>query len=83
MLFRSYAVSVWFGLAAPGRTPDAILDRIHADVAGILAEPGYRAKFVTGLSLEPGELTRQQFVNLLQTEMTQWGEWVKASGADK
>ena len=78
-----YAVSVWFGLAAPGRTPEPILDRIHEDVSGVLADPAYRAKFVTGLSLEPGELTRKQFASLLQDEMVRWGEWVKASGADK
>jgi tripartite-type tricarboxylate transporter receptor subunit TctC len=78
-----YSVSVWFGLAAPGKTPDAILDRIHADVAGILADPAYRAKFVTGLSLEPGGLSRAQFAQLLREELGRWGELVRASGAAK
>jgi len=78
-----YSVSVWFGLAAPSRTPDMILDRIHADVSSILADPAYRAKFVTGLSLEPGGLTRAQFGDMLRDEMGSWGRWVKASGADR
>ena len=76
-----YAVSVWFGLAAPAATPESVLDRIHADVSAILANPAYRARYVTALSLEPGGLSRSAFSQLLKDEDARWGQLVRDSGS--
>jgi tripartite-type tricarboxylate transporter receptor subunit TctC len=76
-----YAASVWFGMAAPAATPEPVLAKIHADVMKTLADPAYRAKYVTAQSLEPGDLTRPQFAALLKEEEERWGRLVRESGA--
>jgi tripartite-type tricarboxylate transporter receptor subunit TctC len=37
----------WFVLMAPAGTPDAIRDKINADLRNVLAQPGIREKFAT------------------------------------
>ena len=37
-----YEQSIWVGLMAPVRTPPAILDRMHAEIGRILADPAIR-----------------------------------------
>ena len=37
-----YEQSIWVGLMAPARTPPAILDRLHAEIGRILADPAIR-----------------------------------------
>ena len=76
-----YSASVWFGLAATAGTPEPVLTKIHADVAKILADPGYRAKFITAQSLEPGGMSRAEFAALLKEEEARWGQLVRDSGA--
>jgi tripartite-type tricarboxylate transporter receptor subunit TctC len=34
----------WMGFVVPARTPDALVARIHDEIAGVLAEPGVREK---------------------------------------
>ncbi len=76
-----YAVSVWFGMAAPAFTPEPVLDRIHADVLKVLADPAYRARYVTAQSLEPGGISRAAFAELLKDEEARWAQLVRESGA--
>lgn len=76
-----YSVSVWFGMAAPASTPVPILDKLNTDVRKILADPGYRQKFITAQSLESGGMPRADFAALLKVENERWGQLVKDSGA--
>jgi tripartite-type tricarboxylate transporter receptor subunit TctC len=76
-----YAASVWFGLAATAGTPEPVLTKIHAEVVKTLADPVYRAKFVTAQSLEPGGMSRAEFAALLKSEEVRWGQLVRESGA--
>jgi tripartite-type tricarboxylate transporter receptor subunit TctC len=76
-----YAASVWFGLAATAGTPEPVLTKIHAEVVKTLADPVYRAKFITAQSLEPGGMSRAEFSALLRSEEVRWGQLVRESGA--
>ena len=76
-----YSASVWFGMAAPASTPPPILDKINADVIRILADPGYREKYLTVQSLEAGGMSRAEFAALLKAETARWGQLVRDSGA--
>ncbi|MGE0313006.1 MAG: Bug family tripartite tricarboxylate transporter substrate binding protein [Lautropia sp.] len=57
----------WFGVLAPAGVPDAIVDKINADINAALRDPGVRATFDrAGLIPSPG--TAADFGRFLQSE---------------
>jgi tripartite-type tricarboxylate transporter receptor subunit TctC len=76
-----YSVSVWFGMAAPAGTPQRLIDRIYADLAGLLADPAFNEQFLKPQGLEPGGETPVAFAARWQTETVRWATLVRASGA--
>jgi tripartite-type tricarboxylate transporter receptor subunit TctC len=62
-----FTFNSWFTIVAPAGTPKEIVDRLHAEIAKALADPGVRAKFAEqGLTIrgttpeELGVATREQ-----------------------
>jgi tripartite-type tricarboxylate transporter receptor subunit TctC len=50
-----YDSAGWFALAAPAGTPEAILDRLNAELQAMLAEPTVKAALVNaGVDADPG-----------------------------
>lgn len=73
-----FRMTTWFGLFAPVRTPDAILDRIHAavqqalgsdDVKRLWAEHGARVELES----------RADFANFIGREAERWSRIAKAA----
>ena len=58
----------WYGLLAPARTPAAIVDRIQADVAGVLSQPDVRERF-RSLGTEAVTNTPAEFSRLIADEV--------------
>ena len=49
-----FRATIWFGLFAPKRTPDAILDRLHAAMQAALDEEKIKAMWIEqGARVEP------------------------------
>jgi tripartite-type tricarboxylate transporter receptor subunit TctC len=53
----------WFGLFAPANTPPAVVARIQRDVAAVLNEPEFKARFIdtpgfTGVGSTPAEFAK-------------------------
>ncbi|MFN6954933.1 MAG: Bug family tripartite tricarboxylate transporter substrate binding protein [Acetobacteraceae bacterium] len=72
--------STWFGLSAPARLPDAIADRLSAELLATLAEPTIAQRLEEiGSATRP--LTRQQFSAFVAEEVARWAPIVRASGA--
>ena len=62
----------WNALAAPARTPAAVLDRLNAAVAAAIAAPGV-AQALRALNVEPHASSREQATALLASEIQRWG----------
>jgi len=75
-----YEASVWYGVAAPARTPTEIVSRLNAAIAQILAERTHRDKIVTS-DFEPTTSTPAEFAKFIHSEHAKWAKVVKASGA--
>lgn len=74
-----YVASVWYGIAAPGATPRAIVDRVNADVRKLLAEPDVKQRLLgQGIDLAPN--TPEQFAEMIRAEIAKWDKVVKESG---
>lgn len=71
-----YDVASWFGLAAPGGTPEAIVDRLNLALKEILAEPAVIER-LEGAGMTPAWSTPQALGQLIQSDLTRWGEVAK------
>ena len=76
-----YFINAWFALAAPAKTPEAILDKVQGDVVKVLAETEFREKFLKPQSVEPDGRPRAEFAAFLKRELEVWGQMVRQSGA--
>ena len=69
----------WYGLIAPGGTPDAILKRIHAASMVSLRSPAVVEQFAkVGGVASPG--TQQEYAAFLASEQAKWSRIVTAIG---
>ena len=75
-----YDVSAWNGLLAPAGTPDAIVDKIYADVVRI-AQTKEFADQMKPQALEVEILGPVQYKAFLASELDKWSKLVKSSGA--
>lgn len=77
---KEFEATAWFGLLAPAATPREIVDKIHRDVAKILAAPEMRERFAGQGALPVGD-TPEQFAAYIRREIDKWTKVVKFSGA--
>jgi tripartite-type tricarboxylate transporter receptor subunit TctC len=70
----------WIGIAAPAKTPTAILDKLNAEVVRILNQPDVKERLAT-LAFTPMPGTRAEFDAYIKSEIAKWGKAVKDSGA--
>ena len=70
----------WIGIAAPAKTPVAILNTLNAEMVRILGEADVKEKLNT-LAFTPVGDTREQFAAYIKSEIAKWGKAVKDSGA--
>lgn len=74
-----YEVTNWFGIAAPAKTPPAIVERLNRELVRALNSPDLRNR-LTGLGAEPVGNTPEQYQAFVQNEITKWGKVIKAAG---
>jgi tripartite-type tricarboxylate transporter receptor subunit TctC len=75
----SFNVSSWNALAAPGKTPKAVVDRLSAEVAKVLAEPEM-VKRLAGFNVQAQSSTPEQLALLLDSEIKRWSEVIQKAG---
>jgi tripartite-type tricarboxylate transporter receptor subunit TctC len=66
----------WFGLLAPAGTPQAIIDKVHAETVKVMAMPEVRKKF-DELGLESVGNTPAEFAAVIKKETPAWAKVIK------
>lgn len=75
-----YEFSLWGGYFAPRATPDAIVNRLHDEIAKVIAEPDLRARFeAEGSAVAPMSIT--QVEAFVRTEAEMYAKLVKLTGS--
>lgn len=75
-----FEFSLWGGYFAPRETPDAIVNRLHTEIAKVLAQPDLRARFETeGSAVAPMSIAQIEAFVRAETEM--YAKLVKLTGA--
>lgn len=70
--------SAWFGLVAPPRTPEAVVQKINADTAAALKLADVRAKFLE-LGAEPQGQSPQATAAFIKDEEMRWRDVIKTA----
>jgi tripartite-type tricarboxylate transporter receptor subunit TctC len=73
-----YEVVGWYGLAAPAKTPKAIIERLNSTVNRVL--PDLRDRYES-LGMDLGGGSADEFGAFLRSERDKWARVVKLSGA--
>ena len=73
-----YEASTWFGLFATAGTPHAIVEKINAEVASILADAQFREKFLAPQMFEPMASTPEAFADFIKVQTRKWAEVIRA-----
>lgn len=71
-----YDVTSWYGVFAPAGTPDAIVQRVSAEINTMLKDEGVRARLKT-LGATPVNGTPREFAAYVDSEVKRWGEVIR------
>ncbi len=71
-----YEVSVWFGIQAPGGTPEPVIAKLNEQIQKLLREPEVVKQFA-GIGVEVVASTPAQFGQLLTSEFARWGNLIR------
>ncbi|UGA47475.1 tripartite tricarboxylate transporter substrate binding protein [Bradyrhizobium quebecense] len=76
--YPDYAVSVWYGIAAPSKVPDEIADKIKASLDRALNDEAFRASLVR-IGFPPLRVKSQAEIDkFVDTDRARWAGVVKA-----
>jgi tripartite-type tricarboxylate transporter receptor subunit TctC len=78
--YKGFESVGWIGLAAPAKTPAAVLDKLNAEIRKMLQDPAVKAKFEQ-LAFEPVGDSRAEFTAFVKSEIAKWTKVAKESGA--
>lgn len=74
--FPGIEMTTWYGLFVTGGTPEAIVDRLHAETMTVLAMPDIVERF-KGLAGEPGSMTRAELAQLNRADYDRFGKLIR------
>jgi tripartite-type tricarboxylate transporter receptor subunit TctC len=74
-----YETTLWYGLIAPARTPDAILRRFNSELGTALKSADVVEK-LSAQAVDPFHTTPEQFGRLIGAELDKWAKVIKAGG---
>lgn len=70
-----YEVTTWMGIAAPARTPQAIVDQLNRDVREVMSQPAGRDRFIV-LGLEPLAGSSAEMRARVEGDITRWKQLI-------
>lgn len=69
----------WYGIVAPPKTPQPIVDKLHAALVASLTSPEVKEKLALQGAVVVGN-TPDEFAAYIRSEIDKWAEVVKAAG---
>jgi tripartite-type tricarboxylate transporter receptor subunit TctC len=73
-----YEVISWQAIFAPAGTPKPIVDRLHTEIAKILAEPEMRERLAK-LGMQGADMTTDQISAFQKAEVAKWAAVIKSA----
>jgi tripartite-type tricarboxylate transporter receptor subunit TctC len=76
---KDFTATNWFGIAAPKGTPQAIIDRMQAEVKKAVESPDLAKRFADQ-GAEVGAMAPADFQKYVRSQTEDWGRVIKAAG---
>jgi len=77
---KGYEATIWLGIMAPARTPQAVVDRLNAELTKVISRADVK-KAWNEQGAEPMLMTPAEFHKHLTEDIAKWARIVKVSGA--
>ena len=74
-----FEVTSWQAVFAPAGTPDAIVQRLHQEIAKILATPDMQARLKT-MGMDASTMSTAQVADFQKAEVAKWRSVIKEAG---
>jgi tripartite-type tricarboxylate transporter receptor subunit TctC len=75
---KDFEANNWYGILAPAKTPQPIIDRLNKEIVAVLNSPDIKAfLFKQGLDVAPS--TPEAFAAYIRSEKNKWEKVVKAA----
>jgi tripartite-type tricarboxylate transporter receptor subunit TctC len=78
---KGFDMTTWWGVMAPAKTPDAVVDRLASETLTAIESPEVKERLRAMGSEAPTVRTPAQFTVFVERERKVYGELVKRSGA--
>ncbi|MDZ7893182.1 MAG: tripartite tricarboxylate transporter substrate binding protein [Rhodoferax sp.] len=75
---KGFDMVSWQAMFVPANTPQAVIDRLHAEVMKVLSQPDVQAK-LKGFGMEPSSMTPAQLLEYQKAEVDKWNRVIKAA----
>jgi tripartite-type tricarboxylate transporter receptor subunit TctC len=75
-----YEATIWLGIMAPKGTPQAIVDKLNAEIGKVVQRDDVKQMWAKQ-GAEPMVMTPDAFKTYLEKDIAKWAEVVKVSGA--
>ena len=74
-----YDATVWWGIAAPKRTPMDIIQKLHTEINAGLASPAVRGR-IAELGDSAFASSREEFAKVIADDAAKWGNVIRTAG---
>jgi tripartite-type tricarboxylate transporter receptor subunit TctC len=78
---KGFDLTTWWGVMAPARTPQAVVDRLASEINKALELPDIKERFAAMGSESPSVWTPREFTSFVEKELKIYSQLVKRSGA--
>lgn len=76
---KDFVITAWKGVMVPAGTPPAVVNKLQASIAKIMAKPDIKKRMIE-MGAEPVANTPEQFGDIIKKESTWWAALVKSTG---
>ena len=78
---KGFDLTTWWGVMAPARTSDAVVDRLAGEIARAMELPDIKERFAAMGSEAPTVRSPREFTSFVEKELKIYSQLVKRSGA--
>jgi tripartite-type tricarboxylate transporter receptor subunit TctC len=76
-----FEATIWYGLLAPAKTPDAIVNKLYAESEKFLSLPATREK-LAGVGVIVATMPPKEFGSFIESEIVRWTADARAAGIE-